>query len=154
MQKTNKQKLEEFIRVDHAGERGAIKIYEGQLLALNTVIKDETYDKFQNELRNDMLNVYRQLQDNTVFTRDSNTTLLEQIRQNTDLICKQKESLLEEFNLLNSNIGNNLITRLNAMQLRIEKQDREFKDLNGKLNILAGQYKVHAERLNKMEKLK
>ena len=42
MQKTNKQKLEEFIRVDHAGERGAIKIYEGQLLALNTIIKDET----------------------------------------------------------------------------------------------------------------
>ena len=40
MQKTNKQKLEEFIRVDHAGERGAIKIYEGQLLALNTIIKD------------------------------------------------------------------------------------------------------------------
>ena len=45
MQKTNKQKLEEFIRVDHAGERGAIKIYEGQLLALNTVIKDETLKK-------------------------------------------------------------------------------------------------------------
>ena len=36
MQKTNKKKLEEFIRVDHAGERGAIKIYEGQLLALKT----------------------------------------------------------------------------------------------------------------------
>ena len=45
MQKTNKQKLEEFIRVDHAGERGAIKIYEGQLLALNTIIKDETLKK-------------------------------------------------------------------------------------------------------------
>ena len=41
MKKTNKNKIEEFIRVDHAGERGAIKIYEGQLLALNTVIKDE-----------------------------------------------------------------------------------------------------------------
>ena len=37
MKKTNKKKLEEFIRVDHAGERGAIKIYEGQLLALNTI---------------------------------------------------------------------------------------------------------------------
>ena len=36
MKKTNKNKIEEFIRVDHAGERGAIKIYEGQLLALNT----------------------------------------------------------------------------------------------------------------------
>ena len=31
MKKTNKTKVEEFIRVDHAGERGAIKIYEGQL---------------------------------------------------------------------------------------------------------------------------
>ena len=41
MKKTNKKKTEEFIRVDHAGERGAIKIYEGQLLALNTVCKDE-----------------------------------------------------------------------------------------------------------------
>ena len=45
MLKTNKQKLEEFIRVDHAGERGAIKIYEGQLLALNTIIKDEMLKK-------------------------------------------------------------------------------------------------------------
>ena len=41
MKKTNKKKIEEFIRVDHAGERGAIKIYEGQLLALGTVCKDE-----------------------------------------------------------------------------------------------------------------
>ena len=41
MKKTNKKKLEEFIRVDHAGERGAIKIYEGQLLALKTVVKND-----------------------------------------------------------------------------------------------------------------
>ena len=41
MKKTDKKKLEEFIRVDHAGERGAIKIYEGQLLALSTLHKDE-----------------------------------------------------------------------------------------------------------------
>ena len=41
MKKTNKTKVEEFIRVDHAGERGAIKIYEGQLLALNTFIKND-----------------------------------------------------------------------------------------------------------------
>ena len=45
MKKTNKSKVEEFIRVDHAGERGAIKIYEGQLLALNTFIKDENLKK-------------------------------------------------------------------------------------------------------------
>ena len=41
MEKTNKKTLEEIIRVDHAGERGAIKIYEGQLLALKTIKQDE-----------------------------------------------------------------------------------------------------------------
>ena len=41
MKKTDKKKIEEFIRVDHAGERGAIKIYEGQLLALNTIIQND-----------------------------------------------------------------------------------------------------------------
>ena len=45
MKKTNKNKVKEFIRVDHAGERGAIKIYEGQLLALNTFIKDDDLKK-------------------------------------------------------------------------------------------------------------
>jgi len=42
MEKTNQKALEEIIRVDHAGERGAIKIYEGQLLALKTIKKDDT----------------------------------------------------------------------------------------------------------------
>tara|TARA_B100000965_G_scaffold223301_1_gene186857 strand:+ start:1063 stop:1596 length:534 start_codon:yes stop_codon:yes gene_type:complete len=45
MKKTDPKKLEEFIRVDHAGERGAIKIYEGQLLALNTIVNDEELKK-------------------------------------------------------------------------------------------------------------
>jgi len=40
MKKTNQKTLEEIIRVDHAGERGAIKIYEGQLLALKTIKQD------------------------------------------------------------------------------------------------------------------
>ena len=51
MKKTNKKKIEEFIRVDHAGERGAIKIYEGQLLALNTVFKDEKLKKTIEEMK-------------------------------------------------------------------------------------------------------
>ena len=41
MKKTDKKLIEEFIRVDHAGERGAIKIYEGQLLALKTIMKND-----------------------------------------------------------------------------------------------------------------
>ena len=51
MKKTNRKKLEEFIRVDHAGERGAIKIYEGQLLALNTIYKDEDLKSTIEEMR-------------------------------------------------------------------------------------------------------
>ena len=52
MKKTDKNKIEEFLRVDHAGERGAIKIYEGQLLALNTLIKDEKLNKMIEEMKN------------------------------------------------------------------------------------------------------
>ena len=51
MKKTNKKKIEEFIRVDHAGERGAIKIYEGQLLALNTIVKDHKLKKKIEEMQ-------------------------------------------------------------------------------------------------------
>ena len=50
MKKSN-NKVEEFIRVDHAGERGAVKIYEGQLLALNTLIKDENLKKTIEEMK-------------------------------------------------------------------------------------------------------
>ena len=50
MKKTN-NKVEEFIRVDHAGERGAVKIYEGQLLALNTFVKNESLKKTIEEMK-------------------------------------------------------------------------------------------------------
>ena len=51
MKKTNKNKVEQFIRVDHAGERGAIKIYEGQLLALKTICKDASLQKIIEEMK-------------------------------------------------------------------------------------------------------
>ena len=51
MEKTNQKTLEEIIRVDHAGERGAIKIYEGQLLALKTIKQDENLKNIVEEMR-------------------------------------------------------------------------------------------------------
>ena len=51
MKKTNPKVLEEIIRVDHAGERGAIKIYEGQLLALNTIKQDEKLKTIIQEMK-------------------------------------------------------------------------------------------------------
>ncbi len=47
----SKNRIEEFIRVDHAGERGAVKIYEGQLLALNTLVKDDDLKKTIEEMK-------------------------------------------------------------------------------------------------------
>ena len=47
----SKNRIEEFIRVDHAGERGAVKIYEGQLLALNTLVKNEDLKKKIEEMK-------------------------------------------------------------------------------------------------------
>tara|TARA_Y100000590_G_scaffold448299_1_gene584735 strand:+ start:1070 stop:1603 length:534 start_codon:yes stop_codon:yes gene_type:complete len=52
MTRTDKNKIEEIIRVDQAGERGAIKIYEGQLLALNTFIKNDKLKKMIEEMKN------------------------------------------------------------------------------------------------------
>jgi ubiquinone biosynthesis monooxygenase Coq7 len=51
MKKTNQKTLEEIIRVDHAGERGAIKIYEGQLLALKTIKQDDDLKDKIEEMR-------------------------------------------------------------------------------------------------------
>ena len=51
MEKTNKKTLEEIIRVDHAGERGAIKIYEGQLLALKTFKQNSSLKRKIEEMR-------------------------------------------------------------------------------------------------------
>ena len=49
--RSSRNKIDEFIRVDHAGERGAVKIYEGQLLALNTIVKDEDLKKIIEEMK-------------------------------------------------------------------------------------------------------
>ena len=51
MKKTDQKILEEILRVDHAGERGAIKIYEGQLLALKTLKQDENLKKQIEEMK-------------------------------------------------------------------------------------------------------
>ena len=51
MEKTDQKTLEEILRVDHAGERGAIKIYEGQLLALSTIKQDKALKNIIEEMK-------------------------------------------------------------------------------------------------------
>jgi len=52
MKKTDQKILDEIIRVDHAGERGAIKIYEGQLLALKTIKQDRDLKDIIEKMKN------------------------------------------------------------------------------------------------------
>ena len=95
-------------------------------------IIDEEVEKHLNspETRTklEMMAVYRQLTENTNYTRDASKNVLDELVKLTDLVLLYKS--------------------------RLEQVERDNKDLEGKLNILAGQYKGHAERLNKMEKLK
>ena len=114
----------------------------------HTVIGDKTYSQ--------LLNVITSLSENTRNTHQVWSFLESTLKLNTDAISKQQDEILE------------LKTLTKAMQLRIEKLERSqeqviidsstvdktIKDLEGKLNILAGQYKGHAERINKLEKLK
>jgi ubiquinone biosynthesis monooxygenase Coq7 len=45
------KKIEEIIRVDHAGERGAVNIYDGQLLALQLLKNNPTLEKKISEMK-------------------------------------------------------------------------------------------------------
>ena len=95
-------------------------------------IIDEEVEKHLNapEVRTklEMMAVYRQLTENTNYTRDASKNVLDELVKLTDLVLLYKS--------------------------RLEQVERNNKDLEGKLNILAGQYKGHAERINKLEKLK
>ena len=75
MEKTNKKTLEEIIRVDHAGERGAIKIYEGQLLALKTFKQNAPLKKKIEEMREHEREHYEYF-DNEIKKRNIKPTIL------------------------------------------------------------------------------
>ena len=102
-------------------------------------IIDEEVEKHLNspETRTklEMMAVYRQLTENTNYTRDASKNVLDELVKLTDLVLLYKS--------------------------RLEQVEKDNKDLESKLNILAGQYKAQAERIKllqvevyKLEKLK
>ena len=82
-------------------------------------IIDEEVEKHLNspETRTklEMMAVYRQLTENTNYTRDASKNVLDELVKLTDLVSLYKSRLLENE------------TRLNAMQLRIESLERKEK---------------------------
>ena len=87
MEKTNKKTLEEIIRVDHAGERGAIKIYEGQLLALKTFKQDEFLKKKIEDMKEHEKEHYEYF-DNEIKKRNIKPTKLYPLNSCVDCINK------------------------------------------------------------------
>ena len=136
-------------------------------------IIDEEVEKHLNapevRLKLEMMAVYRQLSENTIYTKDASKNVLNELSKLTDLVSLYK-SRLEQVERDNKDLEGKLnllagqykvhAERLNTYQIRIEQAERggffgeKRQDLEGKLNILAGQYKAHAERINKLEKLK
>ena len=63
----------------------------------------------------EMMAIYRQLTENTNYTRDASKNVLDELVKLTELVSLYKSRLLENE------------TRLNAMQLRIESLERKEK---------------------------
>ena len=82
-------------------------------------IIDEEVEKHLNapevRLKLEMMAVYRQLSENTIYTKDASKNVLDELVKLTDLVSLYKSRLLENE------------TRLNAMQLRIESLERKEK---------------------------
>ena len=82
-------------------------------------IIDEEVEKQLNSpearLKIEMMAVYRQLSENTTYTKDASKNVLDELGKLTDLVSLYKSRLLENE------------TRLNAMQLRIESLERKEK---------------------------
>ena len=109
-------------------------------------IIDEEVEKHLNapevRLKLEMMAVYRQLSENTTYTKDTSKNVLNELVKLTDLVSLYKSRV------------ENLERSQEQVIIDSSTVDKTIKDLEGKLNILAGQYKGHAERINKLEKLK
>ena len=95
-------------------------------------IIDEEVEKHLNapevRLKLEMMAVYRQLSENTIYTKDTSKNVLNELVKLTDLVSLYKS--------------------------RLEQVEKDNTAINRKLDILNKASKGHAERLNKMEKLR
>ena len=120
-------------------EQNANVVKQVSDIVINRIIDEEVEKQLNSpeaRLKIEMMAVYRQLSENTAYTKDASLKVIEELSKVTDLVLLYK-SRLEKL-------------ERSQEQVIIDSStvDKTIKDLEGKLNILAGQYKVHAERLN------
>ena len=112
-------------------EQNANVVKQVSDIVINRIIDEEVEKQLNSpeaRLKIEMMAVYRQLSENTAYTKDASLKVIDELSKVTDLVLLYKS--------------------------RLEQVEKDNKAINEKLAILAGQYKGHAERLNKMEKLK
>ena len=109
-------------------------------------IIDEEVEKHLNapeiRLKLEMMAVYRQLSENTIYTKDTSKNVLNELVKLTDLVSLYKSR----------------VEKLERSQEQViidsSTVDKTIKDYENRLDILNRASKGHAERLNKLEKLK
>ena len=111
-------------------------------IVVDRMLEEKVQEKLQspeNQLRIEMMAVYKQLTDNTVYTKDTSKHVIDELRKVVDLVS-QYRSRLEQVEKDNKDFENSLI---NA-ESKFHALENKFDDILEK----------HAERLNKLEKLK
>ena len=105
MEKTNQKTVEEIIRVDHAGERGAIKIYEGQHLALKTIKQDSDLQTIIEEMKQ------HEKEHLEYFEKEIQIRKIKPTYLKRDCLCKQQNYIMtrQYKNLGNTAWKNNII---------------------------------------------
>ena len=138
-------------------------------IVLDKILDEEVpkvLEKPENQLRLEIMNVYRQLSENTIVTEKSSKVVLDEVKKLNDFVS-QYRTIVEQIKVATAELNEELSTLrkrcdfIDADLKVVKKYDDQIKEMkadskatNEKLVILAGQYKRHAERLNKIEKLK
>ena len=100
-------------------------------IVVDRMLEEKVQEKLQspeNQLRIEMMAVYRQLSDNTVYTKDTSKHVIDELRKVVDLVSQYRS--------------------------RVEQVEKENKNLVEEHNKIYTDYKMLIERVNKLEKLK